>query len=96
MADRTLDWQDELGRWLKPFLAGLGHKARRQMCPIYVSVLIGPGGDPKSIQPMARWLLRLRSILRHFIAAGVWVLGLWRQNCWFKQISLWVAAMPCW
>ena len=29
MADRTLDWRDELGRWLKPFLARLGHKARR-------------------------------------------------------------------
>ena len=28
MADRTLDWRDELGRWLKPFLARLGHKAR--------------------------------------------------------------------
>src|SRR6478736_4234452 len=30
MAERTLDWRDELGRWLKPFLARLGHKARRQ------------------------------------------------------------------
>jgi hypothetical protein len=30
MADRTLDWRDELRRWLKPFLARLGHKARRQ------------------------------------------------------------------
>src|SRR6476620_5820776 len=33
MAERTLHWRDELGRWLKPFLARLGHKARRQMCP---------------------------------------------------------------
>jgi DDE superfamily endonuclease len=55
MADRTLDWRDELGRWLKPFLARLGHKARRQMCPLYVSGLIGPG-DRKSIQPMAKRL----------------------------------------
>ena len=29
-----------------------GHKARRQMCPLYVSGLIGPG-DRKSVQPMA-------------------------------------------
>jgi SRSO17 transposase len=46
------DWKEELGRFLEPFLARLGHKARRQMCPLYVSGLIGPG-DRKSIQPMA-------------------------------------------
>ena len=39
MAGKTLDWKDELGRWLKPFLDRLGHKARRQMCPLYVSGL---------------------------------------------------------
>ena len=72
MADRTLDWRDELGRWLKPFLARLGHKARRQMCPLYVSGLIGPG-DRKSIQPMAKRLaLGACDQLHHFIAAGVW------------------------
>jgi hypothetical protein len=27
MVGRTLDWQDELERWLKPFLDRLGHKA---------------------------------------------------------------------
>src|SRR6516162_7359156 len=55
MVSRTSDWRDELGRWLKPFLDRLGHKARRQMCPLYVSGLIGPG-DRKSIQPMAKRL----------------------------------------
>jgi hypothetical protein len=25
------------GRWLKPFVARLGQKARRQICPLYVS-----------------------------------------------------------
>src|SRR5258707_15242672 len=40
MVRRTSDWRDELGRWLKPFLDRLGHKARRQMCPLYVSGLI--------------------------------------------------------
>src|SRR5882757_2167862 len=30
MVGRTLDWKEELGRWLKPFLDRLGHKARRQ------------------------------------------------------------------
>ena len=64
--------RDELGRFLKPFLDRLGHKARRQMCPLYVSGLIGPG-DRKSIQPMAKRLaLGECDQLHHFIAAGVW------------------------
>jgi SRSO17 transposase len=72
MADRKLDWKGELGRWLKPFLDRLGHKARRRMCPLYVSGLIGPG-DRKSIQPMAKRLaLGECDQLHHFIAAGVW------------------------
>src|SRR5262245_55355827 len=72
MVGKPLDWKDELGRWLKPFLDRLGHKARRQMCPLYVSGLIGPG-DRKSIQPMAeRLALGEYDQLHHFIAAGVW------------------------
>ena len=72
MVIRTSDWRDELGRWLKPFLDRLGHKARRQMCPLYVSGLIGPG-DRKSVQPMAKRLaLGECDQLHHFIAAGVW------------------------
>ncbi len=35
MVGTTLGWEDELGRWLKPFLDCLGHKARRRMCPLY-------------------------------------------------------------
>ena len=41
------DWEIELARWLKPFLEQSGHKARRQMCPLYVAGLIAPG-DRKS------------------------------------------------
>ena len=52
MVDTTSKWEDELGRWLEPFLDRLGHKARRLMCPLYVAGLIGPG-DRKSVQPMA-------------------------------------------
>src|SRR5712672_1481780 len=75
MVGRTSDWRDELGRWLKPFLERLGHKARRQMCPLYVSGLIGPG-DRKSVQPMAeRVALGDYDQLHHFIAAGVWDAG---------------------
>jgi SRSO17 transposase len=72
MAGRTLDWKEELGRFLRPFLDRLGHKARRRMCPLYVSGLIGPG-DRKSIAPMAKRLaLGECDQLHHFIAAGVW------------------------
>jgi SRSO17 transposase len=52
MAGTTSDWKEELGRFLRAFLARLGQKARRRMCPLYMSGLIGPG-DRKSIQPMA-------------------------------------------
>ena len=72
MVGRMSDWRDELERWLMPFLSRLGHKARRRMCPLYVSGLIGPG-DRKSIQPMARRLaLGECDQLHHFIAAGAW------------------------
>src|SRR6476646_4851724 len=72
MVGRTSDWKKELGRFLKPFLARLGHKTRRRMCPLYVSGLIGPG-DRKSIQPMAeRLALGDYDQLHHFIAAGAW------------------------
>ena len=72
MAGRTSDWKEELERFLKPFLAQLGHKARRQMCPVYVAGLIGPG-DRKSIQPMAQRLAAGDyDQLHHFIAAGIW------------------------
>src|SRR5256886_16828996 len=72
MVGTTSDWEDELGRWLKPFLDCLGHKARRRMCPLYVSGLIGPG-DRKSVQPMAARLAPGEDDqLHHFIADGVW------------------------
>src|SRR5215218_7655777 len=63
MVGRTLDWKEELGRWLKPFLNRLGHKARRQMCPLYVSGLIGPG-DRKTL---ARGEVPIMLALRLFL-----------------------------
>jgi len=72
MVDTTSDWEDGLGRWLKPFLDRLGHQARRRMCPLYISGLIGPG-DRKSVQPMAeRFAPGDYDQLHHFIAGGVW------------------------
>lgn len=67
-----MSWNDELVRWLGPFLDRLGHKKRRQMCPLYVAGLIGPG-ERKSMEPIA---VRLApdhyDRLHHFISAGVW------------------------
>ena len=72
MGSATSDWEDELERWLKPFLDRLGHKARRRMCPLYIAGLIGPG-ERKSIQPMAeRFAAGEYDQLHHFIADGVW------------------------
>ena len=72
MAKATSDWEAEPGVWLEPFLERLGHKARRRMCPLYVSGLIGPG-DRKSVQPMAERIApNDYDQLHHFIAAGVW------------------------
>src|SRR5512143_3691985 len=75
MAVRMSDRRGELGRWLQPFLERLGHMLQRQMCPLYVSGLIGPG-DRKSVQPMAeRVALGDYDQLHRFIAAGVWDAG---------------------
>ena len=72
MTGTTLDWRNDLERWLKPFLDLLGNKRRRRMCPVYVSGLIGPG-DRKSIQPMAdRAAPGGYDQLHHFVSAGVW------------------------
>jgi len=65
-------WRDDLEGWLEPFLAGLGHPARRRMCPLYIAGLIGPG-DRKSVQPMAARAGELgHDQLHHFISAGTW------------------------
>lgn len=78
------DWQDDLERWLEPYLQGLGNKTRRRMCPAYIGGLIGPG-DRKSIQPMAARVDALSyDRLHHFIGAGLWDSAplettLWRQ-----------------
>ena len=96
MVGGTSDWREELGRFLKPFLDRLGHKARRQMCPLYVSGLIDPG-DRKSIQPMAERLgFGEYDQLHTSLRPGSGMRGLWRRNCLFKRIGWSAAAMPCW
>ena len=68
-------WNDELLQWLQPFLARLGHKARRKMCPLYVAGLIGPG-ERKSMEPIAARLAPHHyDRVHHFISSGVWDAG---------------------
>jgi SRSO17 transposase len=65
-------WKEEITRWLEPFLVRLGHKKRRQMCPLYVAGLIGPG-ERKSMEPMAARLMPDHyDRLHHFISDAVW------------------------
>jgi SRSO17 transposase len=64
-----------LTEWLRPFVEKLGHKKRREMCPIYVSGLIGPG-DRKSIGSMSERLAPDRyDRLHHFISDSTWDAG---------------------
>src|SRR3954454_22115401 len=66
------DWTRALQTWLEPFLARLGHPARRRMCPLYVAGLMGPG-ERKSLQPIAARLAPADyDQLHHFIAVGPW------------------------
>ena len=66
------DWEQELGRWLAPYLTALGHKARQRWAPVYVQGLLGPG-DRKSVQPMAARIAPAdHEQLHHFIATSAW------------------------
>jgi SRSO17 transposase len=68
----VVDWRCDVEQWLAPFLARLGHKARRRMLPLYMEGLIGPG-DRKSVEPMAARLAPGEyDQLHHFISSGVW------------------------
>ena len=89
-------WEDELERWLMPFLDRLGHKTRQRMCPLYVAGLIGPG-DRKSVQPMAERLATGNyDQLHHFIADGVWDATPLESELPTKLTSSSAAKMRCW
>jgi len=82
------DWQDDLERWLEPYLQGLGSKTRRRMCLAYIAGLIGPG-DRKSIQPMAARVDALSyDRLHHFIGAGLWDSAPLEATLWSQADAL--------
>jgi SRSO17 transposase len=69
---RTPTWRREFTRWLTPFLALLGHTARRRRAPVYHLGLLGPG-ERKSIHPLAARVAPADSEqLPHFVATSHW------------------------
>ncbi len=78
-----------LREFLKPFVARLGHKKRRQMCPLYVLGLIGPG-ERKSMQPMAERIDPARyDRFHHFISDGPWTEAPSGQNSPTRPAASW-------
>jgi SRSO17 transposase len=65
-------WEDELQRWLAPFLARLGRKEQRHWAPFYLKGLILPG-ERKSVEPMAaRVAPGDLQQLHHFVSTSPW------------------------
>jgi SRSO17 transposase len=72
MLSDDADWQAEFEVWLEPFLAALGHKARRGWAPLYLRGLLGPGAR-KSVEPLAQRVAPgAVQQLHHFVAASPW------------------------
>ena len=68
----TKGWEDELERWLEPFLQRLRRKAQRRWAPIYLKGLILPG-ERKSIEPMAARVAPADTQqLHHFVSTSPW------------------------
>ena len=44
-------WEDELERWLAPFLARLRRQAQRRWAPFYLKGLVLPGEEPYAVLP---------------------------------------------
>jgi SRSO17 transposase len=69
----TEGWEDELERWLEPFLERLRRKAQRRWAPFYLKGLILPG-ERKSIEPMAARVAPADTQqLHHFVSTSPWV-----------------------
>ncbi len=66
------DWEQELQRWLEPFLARLRRQAQRHWAPFYLKGLILPG-ERKSVEPMAaRIAPGDTQQLHHFVSTSPW------------------------
>src|SRR3954466_13265 len=64
--------EDELERWLEPFLQRLRRKAQRRWAPIYLKGLLLPG-ERKSVEPMAARVAPADTQqLHHFVSTSPW------------------------
>ena len=69
---RLTGWEDELERWLAPFLARLRRQAQRRWAPFYLKGLILPG-ERKSVEPMAARVAPADTQqLHHFVSTSPW------------------------
>jgi len=65
-------WEQDLERWLEPFVAGLRRAEQRRWAPVYLKGLILPG-ERKSIEPMAaRVAPGDVQQLHHFLSTSPW------------------------
>ena len=65
-------WEDELERWLAPFLGRLRRQAQRRWAPFYLKGLL-LSGERKSVEPMAaRVAPGDTQQLHHFVSASPW------------------------
>jgi SRSO17 transposase len=65
-------WEQELERWLAPFVAGLRREERRRWAAVYLKGLILPG-ERKSIEPMAAHVAPGDvQQLHHFLSTSPW------------------------
>ena len=65
-------WEEELERWLEPFLGRLRRRAQRRWAPVYLKGLLLPG-ERKSVEPMAaRVAPGDVQQLHHFVSTSPW------------------------
>lgn len=63
MVDTRSKWEDELGRWLKPFLDRLGHKAQRRMVERGTEPFIPPRKNRKVLYEYDRAIYKQRNVV---------------------------------
>jgi len=65
-------WRREFTRFVRPFVAVLGHSHQRRWAPVYLEGLLGDG-DRKSVEPIAaRVAPDDYQQLHHFVSASPW------------------------
>jgi SRSO17 transposase len=68
----TDSWEQELERWLEPFLGRMRRKTQRHWAPFYLKGLLLPG-ERKSVEPMAARVAPADTQqLHHFVSTSPW------------------------